>query len=283
MMNLLMQLIDSHYYSNLHFWLIIVHVVGALFSLVLAPVAMITRKGSTTHRQWGKAYFWGMFLTNATALILLAWRFNVFLLGVTILSFYAALSGYRVLYRKRPLQGHGPTRFDWASAGVALAAGVMLVAWGVLTALGVTQAWIPGGGSQIIFVVLPIVFGLLIANDANTDLRMFRAPSTDPHWWWYYHMERMLGSYVALWTALMVQQVGPRLPFSIQWVVWVAPAAVGTVAIAYWIRRYRRMFAGQSAQESGTGNRGVRRTGRTVLGRTGELPARATHSTPRPQ
>lgn len=247
MMDLFMQLVDSHYYSNLHFWLITAHVFGALFALVVAPVAMITRKGGSTHRQWGKAYFWSMFLTNATALILLGWRFNLFLLGVTILSFYAALSGYRVLYRKRPLQGHGPIWFDWASAGVTLAAGVALVVWGVLTALGLTGAWIPSGGGQIIFVVLPIVFGLLIANDTITDLRMFRAPSTDPQWWWYYHMERMLGSYVALLTALMVQQVGPHLPFSVQWTVWVTPAAVGTVVVAYWIRRYQRVFTRQSA------------------------------------
>jgi hypothetical protein len=246
-MDFFMRLIDSHYYSNLHFWVITTHVVGAIFSLVVAPVAMITGKGSTTHRRWGKAYFWGMFLTNATALTLLAWRFNVFLLGVTILSFYAALSGYRVLHRKRPLRGHGPIWLDWASAGVTLAAGITLVVWGVLTAFGLIGAWIPSGGGQIIFAVLPIVFGLLIANDTITDLRMFRAPSTDPQWWWYYHMERMLGSYTALLTALMVQQVGPHLPFSVQWIVWVTPAAVGTPLISYWIRHYRSKFARQPA------------------------------------
>jgi hypothetical protein len=204
---------------------------------------MITQKGGAAHRQWGRAYFWGMFLTNTTALILLGWRFNVFLLGVTLLSLYSALSGYRVLYRKRPTHGAGPTRFDWAAAWVTLAIGVTLAGWGILTALGMAPVYIPsGGGAFSVFVILPIVFGVLIAKDARTDLRLFRQPSTDRHWW-YYHMERMLGSYVGLLTALMVQQVEPALPTSLQWLVWVAPALIGTPAIAYWISVYRRRFA----------------------------------------
>jgi uncharacterized membrane protein len=246
-MNLFFTIFSPQYVDAAHLALIVVHVVGALFSLVLAPLAIITAKGGAAHRQWGRAYFWGMFLTNTTALVLLGWRFNIFLLGVTIISLYSAFSGYRVLYRKRPTQSAGPTRLDWTAALVVLVAGVTLVAWGGLTALGITPLRIPSdGGAFTVFVILPIVFGALIANDALTDLRLFRQPSTDRHWWWYYHMERMLGSYVGLLTALMVQQVGPELPPSLQWLAWVAPSIIGTPTIAYWINVYRRRFARQA-------------------------------------
>ncbi|MDQ3248950.1 MAG: DUF2306 domain-containing protein, partial [Chloroflexota bacterium] len=85
--------------SALHAVLIVTHVLAALLALVIAPIAMATQKGGQNHRRWGKVYFWAMFVANGGALILLAWRFNIFLFGVTILSFYSALSGYRVIYR----------------------------------------------------------------------------------------------------------------------------------------------------------------------------------------
>jgi hypothetical protein len=56
-------------------------------------------------------------------------------------------------------------------------------------------------------------------------------------------MERMLGSYIGLTTALMVQQVGPRLPENVSWLAWVAPTALGVPLIVMWINRYRRKFA----------------------------------------
>ena len=232
--------------SALHSVVIVVHVLAAIFALVVAPIAMVTQKGGKNHRQWGKSYFWAMFVTNIGAFILLGWRFNLFLFGVTVLSFYAAITGYRVLYRKQARLVGGATRFDWAAAWVVLVIGIGLLLWGVLTALGITPLRIPNdGGMFVVFVILPIVFGLSIAKDALTDLRSFRNPSPDRNWWWYYHMERMLGSYLALTTALMVQQVGPRLPDSIAWIVWIAPAILGSIGIARWIAYYQNRFKGQ--------------------------------------
>ena len=60
-------------------------------------------------------------------------------------------------------------------------------------------------------------------------------------------MERMAGSYIGLFTALMVQQVGPRMPGSVSWIVWVAPSVIGTILLTRWIAAYRRKFAGPKA------------------------------------
>ncbi|MCX6048649.1 MAG: hypothetical protein NT075_26400 [Chloroflexi bacterium] len=253
----------GHPLSGLHLMLIIVHVLAAIFALIVAPVAMITQKGGKAHRRWGKAYFWAMFVANLGALVLLAWRFNIFLFAVTILSFYNALSGYRIIYRKHPHQGNGPTWFDWSAAIVVLVTGSALLLWGILSAFGLTWINIPAGGNLfVVFVVLPIVFGIAISRDAFNDLQQFRKPATDQNWWWYDHMSRMLGSYIGLTTALMVQQVGPRLPESIAWMVWIAPTLIGTPAIIYWINRYRRQFASKR-----------REAGQAILNEPSNLPA----------
>jgi uncharacterized membrane protein len=243
-MNLFFTIFHPHAFDQIHLSLIVLHIVAALVALVAAPIAMITRKGGRQHRRWGKFYFWSMFATNTSALILLAWRFNLFLFGVTILSFYGAWSGYRVLERKRPSINGLSRWLDWGPTWVALAAGLALLGWGILTALGFTQLWIPGdGGIPLIFILLPLIFGAVISSDAVTDLRMYRTPSTEPRWWWYYHMERMLGSYLGLLTALMVQQAAPRLPLSLQWIAWGLPSLIGMPAIVFWIHRERQRFS----------------------------------------
>lgn len=250
-----MGLFSSHYFSLVHQTLVIIHVLGALLSLAVAPVAMIVQKGGRNHRRWGKIYFWGMFVTNISALILLTYRFNIFLLGVTIISFYGAIVGYRVLYRKRPQLGQGANWFDWGVSIITLAAGVMLIVWSVLAYFGTTLAGPPlGNDAPLVLVLLPLGFGLMILQNAATDLYRFIRPIQDRNWWWFAHMNAMLGSYIGLTTALMVQQVGPRLPANIAWIVWILPAILGTIGIGQWMSYYRRQFEQTRNMKGAQGN-----------------------------
>jgi hypothetical protein len=214
-----------------------------LLALVVAPAAMLVTKGGRAHITWGRIYFWAMFATNLVAIWLLFWRFNTFLFGVVALSLHSAATGYRAIYRK----GGQVRWFDWGITGTALVTAIGMILWGALTGLGLTEGIVPSGGMGVVAAILPIVFGLAIFGDARTDLGLYRKPSPDRRWWWYYHMERMLGSYLGLLTALMVQQVGPRLPDSLAWTAWVAPTLIGTPLIVIWIKQYRRKFAKPAA------------------------------------
>lgn len=249
-MDLIRSLYASHYFSNWHFSFIVLHVTLALVALVVAPVAMAVAKGGKAHRRWGLVYFWSMIAVNGSALLLLTWRFNIFLFGITVLTLYSVVTGYRALRRKRPtVTGQRPTWFDWSFASMALLMGSGLFGWGVATLFGFTAALIPTAERLVIIMgVLPIVFGLSIGQSALTDLRLYRNAPTDRNWWWYYHMERMVGSYIGLFTALMVQQVGPRMPGSVAWIVWVAPSLIGTILLTRWIASYRRKFASTKAR-----------------------------------
>jgi hypothetical protein len=155
-----------------------------------------------------------------------------------VLSFYSALTGVRALKRKNPAQGQGASVLDWGAAAVALASGGGFILWGGLTLAGLGQTEIPAA-----FAVLGIVFGVVLGKDAWSDLVSFRRPNEDPLWWWTYHLERMVGSYLAAVTAFLVQNVGPLLPEAFVWVVWVAPGILGGFGIALWIRYYQKRFA----------------------------------------
>lgn len=243
-MDFLADILGTSGQNTLHLTLVFVHVGAAVLSLITGIGAMVTAKGGHRHRQYGKLYFWGMFVTNGVALILLTWRLNLFLFGVTIFSFYAALTGYRVLYRKRPDQGRGAAPFDWAAAAVAAVTGVALIINSTLGFFELGAFGIPplASGASVA-VILPLVFGVMIAHSGISDMRQFVKPITDKRWWWFYHMNAMLGSYIGLTTALMVQQIGPRMPDQIAWIVWVLPSVIGTVGISRWIGSYRRQFA----------------------------------------
>lgn len=211
-----------------------VHVVAGALVLLSGFLAMVFRpKGGEWHRAIGKVYFYGMVSVAFSALATIAlFRFNLFLLVIGIFSFYLSFSGYRVLYRKLPgQQGF----WDWAAALIALTAGLLLFGIGLrgIMVKGVNVAH-----------VLAMVFGLMTALSAFTDIRIFRRTEQgDRLWWWYHHMQSMVGSYIAAFSAFTVQNGERFLPdFAHRWVFWIGPTIVGTPAIIFWIRYYRRKF-----------------------------------------
>ena len=226
----------------MHLLLTIFHITVGTTALVVAPVAMVVRKGGKAHRLWGWVFFWAMFAIFLSALALLVFRPNVFLFIISILSFYLVFSGTRALHRKRPDRGQKATWLDWTGAGIALAAGLGFVLWGALPLLRLTQSDV-----SVSFSILGLAFGYFLAQTAVTDFRSFVTPSPDRNWWWYYHMDRMVGGYLAAVTAFMVQNVGPLLPESLEWTVWVAPGLIGGLLLGRWIAHYKRLFAARSA------------------------------------
>ena len=224
------------------------HVAAGFAALVLAPIAMRVRKGGRSHRRWGKVYFWAMFAVFVTALGVVGYRLATaqhptpravaaFLGLISVLSFYGAFTGYRSLYRKRPERGQSAIWLDWVASVIALVSGAGFVAWGA------AQLALPAEGIPPTFAVLSVVFGILLGRDAWADLASYRRPSADPMWWWYFHMERMVGSYIGAVTAFSVQNIGRYLPPEYAWIVWATPGVLGGVLLSIWIKRYRRTFS----------------------------------------
>src|SRR5580692_9495705 len=106
------------------------HIACGVVAFVCAPVALSTAKGGKTHRSWGKVYFWAMAGVAVTALIL-SFALPVFFLAmVSVFSFYAAFSGYRILYLKDLSKGGNAKPLDWLAAVLTILSSTLLFIMG---------------------------------------------------------------------------------------------------------------------------------------------------------
>jgi uncharacterized membrane protein len=206
-----------------------VHVAAGTVSFVMAPVALATAKGGRAHRRWGKVYFWAMVVVAATALVLSLYRPILFLALVAVFSFYAAFSAYRVLGQKAAVKGEAHVAAaDWAAAAITFTTSLGLAACGLLRPALVQGLGIPA-----------VIFGLIGMRLGAKDMWRFIHPPKEKLFWWYEHLQGMMASYIAAWTAFLVVTVGQ---FVHAWWLWIVPTAIGVPAITLTTAYYKRKF-----------------------------------------
>ncbi|HJO04074.1 MAG TPA: hypothetical protein QGG47_08875 [Acidobacteriota bacterium] len=142
------------------------------------------------------------------------------------------------------------TRRDPDSIGTPLYLALM-----ALPTLGsaVVVAWALSFWSNLSIIMLALSpVGLL------TSLGMYRyvyRRPTQEMAWFYEHMGALLGAGIAFHTAFLV--FGSRIFFDLtilgqyNWVPWVAPGVIGTIASRYWEAYYRRKFGDLPAAAGG--------------------------------
>jgi uncharacterized membrane protein len=208
-----------------------VHIAAGSGAFVLAPLALLTAKGGKAHRRWGKIYFWSMAVVAATAFVMAAYRPVLFLALVAIFSFYNAFVAYRVLGQKAAVTGVSVVRpLDWIGALFCFLSCAALVVLGAIRPHLVSNLGIPA-----------IIFGLIGMRISGRAMWGFTHPPTEKMFWWYAHLQGMIGSYIAAWTAFCVVTIGPLLHLG--WWIWIAPVAVGVPAIIATTAYYQRKFA----------------------------------------
>lgn len=214
-----------------------VHIVAGFLALGAGAGAALTTKGGLRHRRFGRAYVYAMAVVSATALGLLAFEQSVgrIVLGlIAVFSFYFAFSGYRVLSRKRAIDTPGTADWVGLAAFVTSAVGMLGAgAWFLLT--GVT------------FGTVLVVFGVIALVFARADFVAFRASDLDPRAWFFEHIRRMGGAYIATVSAFTVVNA-TFLPTVARWLL---PTVVGTLAIWYVSRQYRQGSATNRPTETG--------------------------------
>jgi hypothetical protein len=176
-----------------------------------------------------------MAVVAATALFLSIVLPIVFLALVSVFSFYAAFSGYRILGLRRLGHGDKPHFIDWFAA---------LLSLGTSAALALLGAFRPrlAGGMSLVLVVLGLIGALLAAG----SIRVFLRPPADKQFWWYFHMRGMIASYIAAFTAFTVVNLTPH--FGNVWWVWLGPAIIGVPGSNCWQLYYRRKFSARAGQ-----------------------------------
>ncbi|WKZ58325.1 MAG: hypothetical protein QY309_10630 [Cyclobacteriaceae bacterium] len=204
------------------------HIIAGIISLIVAPLAMVVRKGGKAHRFWGKIFFWCMTWICFSAIVLSTVKWIPFLLLIAVFSYYAVFVGYRSLYRKQLHQGKGVTWYDWMFGIVAGLFNTGFFVWGIYlvfthqTSLGMLAAGFGFGGMVVVW----------------SELKRYIKPPRDKFDWFYSHMGNMMGGFIASVTAFSTQ-VMTFLPGIMQW-IW--PSLVGVPLIIFWVRSYRKLL-----------------------------------------
>lgn len=68
----------------------------------------------------------------------------------------------------------------------------------------------------------------------------FTHPPVEKMFWWYIHLQGMIGSYIAARTAFSLVTLGPLLHGA--WWLWLVPISVGLPAILVTTAYYRQKF-----------------------------------------
>lgn len=214
------------------------HIAAGVLGFVVAPVALITRKGGPTHRQWGFVYVVAMTFATLSATALAAVAGNTFFTFVGAFSFYLGFSGYRAIGKRA-----GGRWFDWLTAVILAAVVLGMFAYGVAGLAAGAPARVP-----------LLVFGLIGGTVVGRDLWHLARPPADPNAWFFGHMIGMVSSATAAMAAFSVTNA-TFLPLAVR-LLW--PACVSMPGLVLWVRAYRRKFAaGRTLKEFAT----VRRRG----------------------
>jgi uncharacterized membrane protein len=211
-----------------------VHITAGASSFLLAPVALVTAKGGKQHKRWGMVYFWSMGVVAATALPMALFRPVLFLALVSVFSFYLVFSGYRVLKLKDLARGGSAKPVDWIAACLAFAVCACLAALGVFRPAAVQHLGI-----------VAIVLGLVGMRATSMDLYCFMHKPTEKMFWWYSHLGKFIGSYIAAWTAFSTVTLPHVFPHA-GVILWLWPISVGVPAIVLTTAYYKRKFAPRS-------------------------------------
>ncbi|MBK9175765.1 MAG: hypothetical protein IPM46_05385 [Flavobacteriales bacterium] len=208
------------------------HAIAGFIALVVAPLAMLARKGGNWHRRWGKAYFWAMAVVATSAIVIGVLKSNWLMAMVAVFSFQMIASGYRALYLKRLHEGQQAAWPDRFIMGAGILVNGALFMWGVIhLMLGHKES------GPVIFTVFGTI-GLLFV---WRDFQRFHKMSHDKREWLYAHMVGFLGGYIATVSAFSAVNLEMIRPM---WLQWLWPTIIGAPLIALWTGYYRKRFAG---------------------------------------
>lgn len=202
------------------------HILAGIVSLIVAPVAMIVKKGGGVHRLWGKVFFWCMTWICITAIIISAYKWTPFLLLIAVFSYYSVFVAYRTLFMKQLHQGKGVQWYDWVVTSIAGLFNLGFLVWGIVLIIQ--------GNSTFGFLASAFGFGGLM--QVKSQVKSFSKPPADKYHWLYNHIGNMVGGFLASVTAFSAN-VLTFMPGVLQW-LW--PSLVGVPIIIFWIRYYRR-------------------------------------------
>lgn len=195
--------------------LLYTHIAAGGTALLSGFAAIVTAKGNKVHKRSGKLYFYAMLLVALSAFIISTIKSNVFLLAISIFSFYLTYFGYRVLKNRS-------AKFVWYD-------------W-VVIVFSTANAFYMVYTQNIVLVAFGLILVMLVSRNVLAQLSGEEKLKEARKLRMVAHSGNMLGSYIATVTAFTVVNINFVNP---GWIVWLLPTALGLPAIMYYNRKLK--------------------------------------------
>lgn len=216
--------------------LLIIHIITGVTALLVGLIPMFSKKGSRLHNRAGLVYVYCMITVAISALLLCGLQpfkmMRLFLTGIAVFSFYLSVTGWRATKQKKT----GPTASDRMLTHFTLLVSVVMIGFGI---------YLMSQPGNVFFPTLFTFFGVLTGVFAGRDYRLIGQPAEKMHWF-FQHVTRMGGSYIATFTAALVTNTERILPANApDWAAtigWIAPSLIGGLLIGRTVRYYKRKF-----------------------------------------
>ena len=213
----------------MEFFILFSHAFAGFTSLVLGiALASFIKKGNRTHILLGRFYFWSMTWVFVSALIVITFiRYNLFLMMIAFFSFMMVYAGMRIFKRKK-----GPSVLDvlvcLSTSGAAIFAIYQSIAH-----------WINNGFNTVVFLIF--FFGIFSLQTVAKEIMIWRKKEINKTEVILYHIQSMLGSFIAAVTAFMVFTGSRWMDMgAANWVLWIMPTIVLTPMIIYWSAKFSK-------------------------------------------
>lgn len=223
---------------------LITHIAVGFLALVVGLVPMVSKKGSRLHNTTGLIYYWSMVVVAVSAVVLVLLSpitdGRLFLTGIALFSFYLCFTGRRSLKQRdsEPIRWH-----DWGISGSMAATAGAMISYGLYH----LSALLLEGKFENIGILF-IVFGIFSGTNARYDFKRYRSPQTSKYGkreWFFMHIVRMSGSYIATFTAFAlvnIRYVFPNSPSVVYIATWILPGIIGGMIISRAVRFYLAKF-----------------------------------------
>ncbi len=223
---------------------LVTHIAFGFFALGVGLVPMLSKKGGRLHNLTGLAYYWSMVIVAISSLGLVLSSpitdGRLFLTGIAIFSFYLCFTGRRSLQQR----GNEPVRwYDWGVSSAMALTALLMIGYGLYCAIeGITI------GQLAPMSILFLTFGFFSGTNARYDFRKYRYPEKVKYGskeWFFVHIERMGGSYIATFTAFSLvnlRYIFPEAPVAVNIATWIMPGVIGGMFIGRAVRYYATRF-----------------------------------------
>lgn len=191
------------------------HIIAGATALIIGLIPIFSKKGSSVHVKTGFVYAAAMLLVCITGLIMSVLKTDVFLLCISVFSFYMLYTGLRWFYN--------PTRKFGLADWPVVILGTIFMVYMFYT-------------KNIILISFAFILLRFVIEDVRRNFSVNEIKEEKKHAL-IAHIGRMLGSYLASLTAFLVVNSDK---FPVQgWVVWLGPTFVIVPFIIFYSRMYK--------------------------------------------